>query len=147
MSSQLPVHGLFFAVECVWLCCLTYVIGCVSSLKHSVYDGLYLLTTQLPVYGQFFAVECVWLCCLTYVIGCVSMVKASFKHISILIIKVGKKSLPFTFCLYRATARDRLLYMDSHGRLSSNRRQFEVFSYWSLFKDIYSLFYLVNFYF
>ena len=35
LTTWLPVHGLFFMVDCVWLCCLTYVIVWMSRVKAS----------------------------------------------------------------------------------------------------------------
>ena len=34
-TTRLPVHGLFFMVDCAWLCCLIHVIGWMSRVKAS----------------------------------------------------------------------------------------------------------------
>ena len=35
LTTWLPIHGLFFMDDCVWLCCLTYVIVWMSRVKAS----------------------------------------------------------------------------------------------------------------
>ena len=35
LTTWLPVHGLFFMVDCVWLCCLNYAIVWMSRVKAS----------------------------------------------------------------------------------------------------------------
>ena len=34
-GAKKSVHGLFFMVDCVWICCLTYIIGWMSRVKAS----------------------------------------------------------------------------------------------------------------
>ena len=35
LTTRLPVHRLLFMVDCVWLCCLAYVIVWMSRVKAS----------------------------------------------------------------------------------------------------------------
>ena len=67
LTTWLPVHGLFFMVGCVWLCCLTYVIVWISRVEAS-FKCWSILITNLgkqsylsPSVCFFFFLMC--LCC------------------------------------------------------------------------------------
>ena len=65
LTTRLPVHGLFFTVDCGWLCCLTYVIVWTSRVKAS-FNYLSILISKVGKQSSFFfffgCVVCVCFC-------------------------------------------------------------------------------------
>ena len=92
LMFRFPIGRCIFSWWALMLCCRLWIIYIFYCFYYLVNDDLHLLTTRLFVRELFFTVNRVLLCCLTYVIRWKSRVKASFKHGSILITKVRKRS-------------------------------------------------------
>ena len=74
LKTWLPVHGLLLMVDCVWLCCLTYVIVWMSRVKAS-FKYWSILITNVGKLASFSP-------CLFFMYLCCCICDFSFRYIS-----------------------------------------------------------------